>query len=552
MKKHWKFRLLSILAAIALCAGLTPAALADDYSGITTYSELAARIESGVTGQITVSPAADFGWPASGTLTVPAGVGISISWLTSEFEIPNGIKVIFERNCQGFSCNTLRINGEIHTAYSSQDSLFNGCEKVIIGPAGTFSCENDTEGQPTLCGQRIAPGKTWEVQEGGTLNARIRLGGALTGSGAVSGRVSVQGGFSGTSETEAVLSGSLTITGSVNVGNPSSYGSEWEDVLTIPAGSNIRIKDGGIFWCNGRGTLKLEGNMDISGENSRVIFLEDSAVLGMTAGSEIAVHAPGRLGHDYTGYPASPHVTGSGTIKLYKDESGNQPSLFHMQPDILDAKPTAYDQCVEQGITIVRTWICDHAWSAWATTKEPTCGEAGVQSRTCSKCGSTETKAIDATGEHSWNTSTWEKDAAQHWRPCAACGEKKDAAAHSYGDWTVTQDAAGTTPGSRYRDCTVCAYRETQVIPIPAPSAVLLPSSSGGSTVQYLGETALPAGARAFAVRLDGGRMAEAAPGTVSGEDGLISFETRLTPGRKLFFLDPDAFIPLARPAVLE
>lgn len=82
--------------------------------------------------------------------------------------------------------------------------------------------------------------------------------------------------------------------------------------------------------------------------------------------------------------------------------------------------------------------------------------------------------------------------------------------------------------------------------------AVLLPSPSGGSTVRYLGETPLPAGAKTFAVRLDGGRMAEAAPGTVSGEDGLISFETRLTKGQKLFFLDPDAFTPLARPAVLE
>lgn len=512
MKKHWKFRLLSILAALALCAGLTPAAFAGGETGVTTYAELAARIERGVTGQITVSPAADFGWPASGTLTVPAGVGISISRLTSEFEIPNGIKVVFERNCQGFSCNTLRINGEIHTAYSSQDSLFNGCEKVIIGPAGTFSCENDTEGQPTLCGQRIAPGKTWEVLEGGTLNARIRLGGALTGAGTVSGQVNIQGGFSGTSETEAVLSGSLTITGSVSVGNPSSYGSKWEDVLTIPAGSTIKVKDKGYIQINGKGTLNLNGNLEIEGERGYLRFPDqDGGVLNMAEGTKLVLRSPGFIEGGRSETPASPYITGSGAIELYKGSS-QPPSLFSYSSDVLSHDPDIFKDYIAGTVTIDRTWVC---------------------------------------GEHTWDNS-WISSASVHWHVCSVCGERKDIAVHSYGDWTVTQDAAGTTPGSRYRDCAVCAYRETQVIPVPAPSAVLLPSPSGGSTVQYLGETALPAGSRAFAVRLDGGRMAEAAPGTVSGEDGLISFEARLTPGRKLFFLAPDTFIPLARPAVLE
>lgn len=108
-----------------------------------------------------------------------------------------------------------------------------------------------------------------------------------------------------------------------------------------------------------------------------------------------------------------------------------------------------------------------------------------------------------------------------------------------------------TVPGSGHtvqgRDVTASCF-----LAVGGETAVLLPSPGGGSTVQYLGETPLPAGTRSFAVRLDGGRMAESASGTVSGENGLISFDALLSRGQKLFFLDPDTFIPLAKPTVLQ
>lgn len=227
-----KKRLLASLMALCLLAGLLPITVfAGGVETVKTYDELVAKIEELTPAEssqrIALDPAENFGWPASGTLTLPAKIGIDCN---SKWEIPNNITVLFEPNSGGISCSELLINGTIRTSYSSQDSIFIGCGKVVIGPTGTFSCTEDHAGQQTICGQRIAPGKTWEVLEGGTLNARIRLGGTLTGAGTVSGQVDIQGGFSGTSETEAVLSGNLAVTGMVNVGCPSSWNSQWEDI----------------------------------------------------------------------------------------------------------------------------------------------------------------------------------------------------------------------------------------------------------------------------------------------------------------------------------
>ena len=42
--------------------------------------------------------------------------------------------------------------------------------------------------------------------------------------------------------------------------------------------------------------------------------------------------------------------------------------------------------------------VCDHVWGDWTVTKEATCTEAGEKTRTCEKCGKTETEVIPAKG----------------------------------------------------------------------------------------------------------------------------------------------------------
>ena len=75
-----------------------------------------------------------------------------------------------------------------------------------------------------------------------------------------------------------------------------------------------------------------------------------------------------------------------------------------------------------------------HAFGEWTVTTPATCTKDGVETRTCSACGETETRAIPATG-------------------------------HSFGEWTVTTPATCTVDGTETRTCSACGETETRAIP---------------------------------------------------------------------------------------
>ena len=66
---------------------------------------------------------------------------------------------------------------------------------------------------------------------------------------------------------------------------------------------------------------------------------------------------------------------------------------------------------------------------------------------------------------------TWTSDATDHWHACTAsdCNNDidaiKDKAAHTPGDWIIDKKPTDTEAGSKYRECTVCSYKETVTIP---------------------------------------------------------------------------------------
>ena len=72
--------------------------------------------------------------------------------------------------------------------------------------------------------------------------------------------------------------------------------------------------------------------------------------------------------------------------------------------------------------------------------------------------------------EHKWAT-TWKYDKTAHWHPCdnpvcsAAIEKKSGYAAHTFGLWTVTTKATDSADGSKERTCSVCGYKQTEVIP---------------------------------------------------------------------------------------
>ena len=67
----------------------------------------------------------------------------------------------------------------------------------------------------------------------------------------------------------------------------------------------------------------------------------------------------------------------------------------------------------------------DHAALEWVTVKEPTCAEAGSETRKCEYCGFTETREIPATG-------------------------------HTYTTWTIVTKPTCTQPGVEETVCDIC------------------------------------------------------------------------------------------------
>lgn len=99
---------------------------------------------------------------------------------------------------------------------------------------------------------------------------------------------------------------------------------------------------------------------------------------------------------------------------------------------------------------------CEHTYSDWAESQAATCTESGEETRTCSKCGSMETRTVDALG-HTYSDWTESRAAAcaeqgEETRICAKCGNTEtrtvDALGHEYAE-TGTTDESG-----HYHACT--------------------------------------------------------------------------------------------------
>lgn len=109
---------------------------------------------------------------------------------------------------------------------------------------------------------------------------------------------------------------------------------------------------------------------------------------------------------------------------------------------------------------------------------------------------------MDDGHKHVWSTDWTNNDENAHWHACTVSGCHADVSGndvigqtgyekHIFGDWVVVKAATATEDGSRYRDCSICGYRQTEVIgatggsdpspsesPSPAPSESPAPSPS--------------------------------------------------------------------------
>lgn len=77
---------------------------------------------------------------------------------------------------------------------------------------------------------------------------------------------------------------------------------------------------------------------------------------------------------------------------------------------------------------------CTHKWSSWDTTIEPTCGDAGEETRYCENCYDSQSRTISPTNDHWWD------------------------------DWYVAKRATIKKTGLKKRECLDCYAAQTKTI----------------------------------------------------------------------------------------
>ncbi len=138
---------------------------------------------------------------------------------------------------------------------------------------------------------------------------------------------------------------------------------------------------------------------------------------------------------------------------------------------------TAFSGKIKATCTIVVVQgPCDHQWSDWAITTEPTCMAEGIHMATCNLCGKTREEPVSATG-HSWLERTVSEptctDVGEMEYTCQNCGEVRQELVNAKGHvWgaagEIMEEPTCTRVGSMKYTCLVTNCAGEKLEPIPA------------------------------------------------------------------------------------
>lgn len=108
----------------------------------------------------------------------------------------------------------------------------------------------------------------------------------------------------------------------------------------------------------------------------------------------------------------------------------------------------------------------EHTFGDWEIITEPTDNTKGLKERVCSVCNYKEERNVAELSHEHKQKEEWKSNVVKHWHVCSECNNvvEESEAAHSFGSWTVTKKPT-TEDGEKERICSVCSYKETQVIP---------------------------------------------------------------------------------------
>ncbi len=160
----------------------------------------------------------------------------------------------------------------------------------------------------------------------------------------------------------------------------------------------------------------------------------------------------------------------------------SEPVAIHTHAHAIDTviAPT----CLDKGYSVSRCECGDtykkdykdalgHSWSEWVITKQPTEQSEGTKTRTCERCGITESQSI-AKLSHSHSHAVdrvvaptcTEKGYSVYSCSCGDTYKKdyKDALGHAWSEWTVVKQSTEDEEGTEKRTCERCGIEESRSI----------------------------------------------------------------------------------------
>ena len=221
----------------------------------------------------------------------------------------------------------------------------------------------------------------------------------------------------------------------------------------------------------GASLLYGDGEIYYSSSDSNVVTVSDSGT--------VTVHGVGEATVTLTA-PAFDHYTSAElevTVRVHSacDEGRHTFGEWTVTREATCRPGEETRTCSRCGHTETREIPAtgDHSWGDWTVTREPSCQD-GEESRTCAVCGETETRPIPATGEHAWGDWTVTREPScldgEESRTCSICGETETrpipaTGEHAWGEWVTTTEPGCETPGLRTSTCLICGEELTEEIP---------------------------------------------------------------------------------------
>ncbi len=224
-------------------------------------------------------------------------------------------------------------------------------------------------------------------------------------------------------------------------------------------GNSSGNNGGGVF---NTGTFQMESG-EISGNQSGtgggiVVY---SGTAAITGGSVTGNAVTGRMGGGVLLYDGTLIVSGSPVIQDNTGKDGAVNNVYLKDNTMSVSAPL--DAAARIGVTTKTSPTADAPVAVTGTNQADYSGSFFSDNKAYQIENTAGNVIRLAVHVHSYG-SDWESDATGHWHGCS-CGDKSEEAAHSFGEWTVTKEATESEDGVKERSCSVCQYKETEVIP---------------------------------------------------------------------------------------